>query len=77
MPGTSKAIQIIKEALAASGLPPPNDFADCSRQSVRVGAAQDLLCAGFDTATIMRAGGWKSANVLGHNLERAEHNIWS
>ncbi len=44
--------------------------------SLRVDAAQDLLCAGFDTAAIMRAGGWKSINVLGRYLEFAEHNVW-
>lgn len=35
-----------------------------SGHSLRVGAAQDLLCAGFATAAIMRAGGWKSLNIL-------------
>jgi len=41
-----------------------------------VGAGQDLLCAGFDTAAIMRVGGWKSINVLDRYLELAEHNVW-
>jgi hypothetical protein len=31
---------------------------------MRVGAAQDLLTSGSDNAAIMRAGGWKSVNVL-------------
>lgn len=44
---------------------------------MRVGAAQDLLKRGFDTAAIMRAGGWKSVNVLAHYLEKAEHNVWA
>jgi integrase/recombinase XerD len=44
--------------------------------TLRVGAAQDLLSAGYDTAAIMRAGGWKSINVLGCYLEFAEHNVW-
>ena len=48
-----------------------------SSHSMRVGAAQDLLCAGHDTAAIMRAGGWKSINVLGRYLELAEHNVWA
>ena len=48
-----------------------------SGHSMRVGAAQDLLCAGHDTAAIMRAGGWKSINVLGRYLELAEHNVWA
>ena len=48
-----------------------------SGHSLRVGAAQDLLCAGFDTAAIMRAGGWKSVNILSRYLEFAEHNVWT
>ena len=47
-----------------------------SGHSLRVGAAQDLLCAGHDTAAIMRAGGWKSVTVLARYLELAEHNVW-
>ena len=48
-----------------------------SGHSLRVGAAQDLLCAGHDTAAIMRAGGWKSINVLARYFEYAEHNVWA
>jgi integrase/recombinase XerD len=74
--GTTKVKLIIKEAIAAAGLP-REDIEAFSGHSLRVGAAQDLLCAGFDTAAIMRAGGWKSVNVLGRYLEFAEHNVWS
>lgn len=74
--GTTKVKLLIKEAVAAAGLS-PEDVAAFSGHSLRVGAAQDLLCAGFDTAAIMRAGGWKSVNVLGRYLELAEHNVWS
>ena len=74
--GTTKVKLIIKEAAAAAGAP-PEDVAAFSGHSLRVGAAQDLLCAGFDTAAIMRAGGWKSVNVLGRYLEFAEHNVWA
>ena len=49
---------------------------DFSGHSMRVGAAQDLLKNGLDTAGIMRAGGWKSVNVLARYLEHAEHNPW-
>lgn len=48
-----------------------------SGHSMRVGAAQDLLRKGHDTAAIMRAGGWKSVNILARYLENAEHNVWS
>ena len=74
--GTTKVKLIIKEAVAAAGMP-PEEVAAFSGHSLRVGAAQDLLCAGFDTAAIMRAGGWKSVNVLGRYLELAEHNVWA
>jgi integrase/recombinase XerD len=73
--GTTKVKLIIKEAAAAAGFT-PEDVKAFSGHSLRVGAAQDLLCAGFDTAAIMRAGGWKSINVLGRYLEFAEHNVW-
>ena len=74
--GTTKVKLIIKEAAAVAGMS-PKDVAAFSGHSLRVGAAQDLLCAGFDTAAIMRAGGWKSVNVLGRYLEFAEHNVWA
>lgn len=74
--GTTKVKLIIKEAVAAAGLP-AEEVAAFSGHSLRVGAAQDLLCAGHDTAAIMRAGGWKSVNVLGRYLEFAEHNVWN
>ena len=45
--------------------------------AVRFTAAQDLLRKGFDTAAIMRAGGWKSVNTLSRYLEKAEHNVWA
>jgi hypothetical protein len=48
-----------------------------SGHSMRVGAAQDLLSAGHDTAAIMRAGGWKSIDVLARYLEHAECNVWA
>ncbi|MEO6248974.1 MAG: tyrosine-type recombinase/integrase [Sphingomicrobium sp.] len=68
--------RMIKDAAALIGLD-KIDIDAFSGHSMRVGAAQDLLCAGHDTAAIMRAGGWKSINVLGRYLELAEHNVWS
>ncbi|WP_334062892.1 tyrosine-type recombinase/integrase [Limimaricola cinnabarinus] len=68
--------RLIKEAASAAGLD-PSIAADFSGHSLRVGAAQDLLRAGQDTASIMRAGGWKSVNVLARYLEQAEQNVWT
>lgn len=38
---------------------------------MRIGAAQDMLVAGFDSFAIMQAGGWKSANVVLRYVENA------
>jgi integrase/recombinase XerD len=72
---TTKVKLIVKEAALAAGLP-PEEVVAFSSHSLRVGAAQELLRAGFDTAAIMRAGGWRSTNVLARYLEFAEHNVW-
>ena len=73
--GTTSVKEMIKAAVAAAGVS-TEEVSAYSGHSLRVGAAQDLLCDGFDTAAIMRAGGWKSVNVLGRYLEFAEHNVW-
>ena len=67
--------RVIKDAAARAGLT-SDEVAEFSGHSMRVGAAQDLLKKGFDTAAIMRAGGWKSINVLARYLEQAEQNVW-
>jgi integrase len=72
---STKVKLIVKEAILAAGLP-PEEVSEFSSHSLRVGAAQELLRAGFDTAAIMRAGGWKSMNVVARYLEYAEHNVW-
>ncbi len=68
--------RIIKTSARNAGLP-KMDVNAFSGHSMRVGAAQDLLTMGLDTAAIMRAGGWKSVNVLARYLEHAEHNVWA
>ena len=73
---TTTVKALIKSAAKAAGLNPA-EIDGFSGHSLRVGAAQDLLCAGYDTAAIMRAGGWKSINILSRYLELAEHNVWS
>ena len=73
---TTTVRRVIKEAAQRCDLH-PKQVASFSGHSMRVGAAQDLLKRGFDTAAIMRAGGWKSVNVLARYLEKAEHNVWA
>ena len=72
-PDTMK--RLVKEGARGAGLD-PCDAREFSGHSMRVGAAQDLLRRGFDTAAIMRAGGWSSINVLSRYLAHAEHNVW-
>jgi site-specific recombinase XerD len=74
--GTTTVKRLVKNAARRLGLD-PSDVDAFSGHSMRVGAAQDLLTRGFDTAAIMRAGGWKSVNVLARYLEKAEHNVWA
>jgi len=73
---TTTVKRLVKSAAEAAGLDPAEIDA-FSGHSLRVGAAQDLLSAGHDTAAIMRAGGWKSVNILGRYLEMADHNVWA
>ena len=73
---TTTVKRVVKEAAKRCELR-PDEVASFSGHSMRVGAAQDLLRRGFDTAAIMRAGGWKSVNVLARYLEKAEQNVWA
>ena len=73
---TTSVKSLIKSSAKKAGLD-AEEVHSFSGHSLRVGAAQDLLCAGFDTAAIMRAGGWKSVNILSRYLEHAEHNVWN
>ena len=47
-------------------------IADLSGHSFRVGAAQDLMTSGKSILAIMKAGGWRSINVVGRYVENAE-----
>lgn len=73
---TTTVRRVIKEAARRCDLRAEH-VESFSGHSMRVGAAQDLLTRGFDTAAIMRAGGWKSVNVLARYLEKAEQNVWA
>ena len=68
--------EIIKQALVrVKQYPRPSDL-EVSGHSLRVGAAQDLLIKGYDTAAIMRAGGWSEPSTVARYLRFAQHNIW-
>lgn len=68
--------KIIKKSVVRVKGHRPRD-ADISGHSLHVGGATGLLIKGHDTAAIMRAGGWRSLNVLSGYLNQAEHNVWS
>jgi integrase/recombinase XerD len=38
---------------------------------MRIGAAQDMMVAGFDMLAIMQAGGWTTPHVVVRYVERA------
>ena len=73
---TTTVKRIIKTAAKRTGYT-CDIVRDFSGHSLRVGAAQELLSRGFDTVSIMRAGGWKSVGVLARYLENASHNVWN
>ncbi|MEO0792834.1 MAG: tyrosine-type recombinase/integrase [Pseudomonadota bacterium] len=67
---TSSIRRLIKRATTRAALDPALT-ADLSGHSMRIGAAQDMMVAGFDALAIMQAGGWKSANVVLRYVENA------
>lgn len=67
---TSSIRRLIKNATERAGLDRAI-VAGLSGHSMRVGAAQDMLVAGFDALSIMQAGGWKSPNVVLRYIEHA------
>jgi integrase/recombinase XerD len=68
---TSSIRRLVKRAALVAGVETPI-ATKLSGHSMRVGAAQDMLVAGFDALAIMQAGGWKSTNVLLRYVENAE-----
>jgi integrase len=67
---TSSIRRIVKRATRRAGLDTVI-VNELSGHSMRVGAAQDMMVAGFDALAIMQAGGWKSANVVLRYVENA------
>jgi len=67
---TSSIRRIIKRATRRAGLD-DSIASELSGHSMRIGAAQDMMVAGFDALAIMQAGGWRSANVVLRYVEHA------
>jgi integrase len=62
--------RIIKSTAEAAELP-QKIIDELSGHSMRVGAAQDMISAGLSVLPIMQAGGWKTINVVGRYVEKA------
>lgn len=67
---TSSFRRLVKASARRAGLD-QNIVAGLSGHSMRVGAAQDLMTAGYDTVAIMTAGGWKNVEVVARYVEKA------
>ena len=67
---TSSIRRLMKSAALRANL--TDEAPLLSGHSMRVGAAQDMLDEGFDTLTIMTAGGWKNFEVVARYVENAE-----
>lgn len=61
---------IIKRAARTAGLS-STEIQQLSGHSMRVGAAQDMVCMGLDLLPIMAAGGWKTTNIVARYIENA------
>ena len=72
---TSQVKNIIKAAAKAAGVE-GDGTGEVSGHSLRVGAAQELMARGADIATIMRAGGWKTVDVVERYVQKTEVNVW-
>ena len=67
--------RVLKAAALRAGFT-REETSQVSGHSLRVGGAQTLAKRGFDMLTIMRAGGWKSVNVVARYTEHAGLDIW-
>ena len=72
---TSQVKNIIKAAATAAGVA-GDGTGEVSGHSLRVGAAQELMARGADIGTIMRAGGWKTVDVVARYVQKTEVNVW-
>ena len=67
---TSSIRKIVQRAARAAGVGQAGSVG-LAGHSMRIGAAQDMMTAGFDILAIMQAGGWKSSNVVARYVEHA------
>jgi len=69
------SLQILKKLAARAGFTPEDVF-EISGHSLRPGAAQQLTINGVQLLPIMRAGGWRSMNVVARYMGNVDINVW-
>ncbi len=67
---TSTIRRLIKRAARRAGIE-TSITSRLSGHSMRVGSAQDMMVAGFDSLAIMQSGGWKTPHVVLRYVENA------
>jgi integrase/recombinase XerD len=70
----SSVQRLVKRAAKRAGVP-YEVVKSLSGHSMRIGAAQDMMVAGFDSLAIMQAGGWKTQHVLLRYVENASTRV--
>lgn len=72
---TSQVKNIIKATAKAAGIE-GDGSGEVSGHSLRVGAAQELMARGADIGATIRAGGWKTVDVVARYVQKTEVNVW-
>lgn len=67
--------RVLKKLATAAGMD-AETVCKISGHSLRVGAAQQLTINGVQLLPIMRAGGWRSTNVVARYVENVDINVW-
>jgi Phage integrase family. len=67
--------RVLKKLSTRANLPTTGS-SKVSGHSLRVGAAQQLVLNGRGILEIMRAGGWRSINVVARYVENVDLDIW-
>ena len=67
--------RVLKKLATAAGMDADTVYR-ISGHSLRVGAAQQLTINGVQLLPIMRAGGWRSTNIVARYVENVDINVW-
>ncbi|MHB1110188.1 MAG: tyrosine-type recombinase/integrase [Devosia sp.] len=73
---TPMTVTRVLKKLAASAQLDATTVEKISGHSLRVGAAQQLVMNGVQLLPIMRAGGWRSMNIVARYIENVDVNVW-